>query len=913
MSNKRKLSASTPSQPPPKKRSLVGNGGPALATLGYGVTFGAGGEKSEIELLQYQNKSLSTLLKEKKDEISSLRTKLRASETREREANNGLAFVTQHWNSLDENLKTLLGILAPSTIKKENFQESPAPPPGEERSFLQLLLGEESDFVKGTAELKEKERGEEEEEQLDEEEAQARDEEYQKLRLKQRIEPDLERRSSFTRHILESICQMFVKQKIANDELAKLLQGSAGPETAAAEENKTLREKVSSLEKLVANLQRKNNQLCSESSEAKAGWIQAERKIKELSMDLEDAKADLSVCFNRMERLNKALQEAQTKAANAVANAALATASTQSSASSPSLVSPTEAASEEVQKLREELLDARTVDENRMKEIQKLRQDRTEMKKEIQDINEKLLNLPEHLVRASPPFRMLEANLHMTVMDCESHRSLCTQLQRSVAALEQEKREERERLQKNELARRQELEKDIKEKDAALARIRGERDNLIYRLEQKKASLPSQEIINEFKVTIAGLQDHNTRLRREIEAFKKEKERYNEGSSERPEVAELQEKIRTLQKGAEEMKRKYEDAQKELRSITESLPREQRELHEVRRNERKLADENNYLKAKLNKYEPKNKQSTSSSSSSSASSSSSHQSDKEKDYPRLLAKADQTIRDLQRSLDELKAENTSYLTEVDEIAKDYDSATEQNTRLLHQLSDKDETTTKLMSDRIKSEQLQNQLREELKLLQSKIKLANERYEQKQELFRQEESKVKMMEEQLSKASEQVSSFSNLIEAHKKMSKEAAQQSAEYKIKLDQASAALADYKKKLNEQSNDLERGEDKMARLMEERTVLKRKVERLSTRGSVDTLLEEEVNTLRKMLRCPVCNDNMKDTVITRCFHVFCNPCVRSRLQLRNRKCPGCAKAFGDSDVHSIYLGFDDVKEDEA
>jgi molecular chaperone GrpE (heat shock protein) len=49
--------------------------------------------------------------------------------------------------------------------------------------------------------------------------------------------------------------------------------------------------------------------------------------------------------------------------------------------------------------------------------------------------------------------------------------------------------------QKNEQARRQELEKEIKEKDAALARIRGERDNLIYRLEQKKASLPSQQVI----------------------------------------------------------------------------------------------------------------------------------------------------------------------------------------------------------------------------------------------------------------------------------------------------------------------------------------------------------------------------------------------------------------------------------
>jgi polyhydroxyalkanoate synthesis regulator phasin len=63
---------------------------------------------------------------------------------------------------------------------------------------------------------------------------------------------------------------------------------------------------------------------------------------------------------------------------------------------------------------------------------------------------------------------------------------------------------------------------------------------------------------------------------------------------------------------------------------------------------------------------------------------------------------------------------------------------------------------------------------------------------------------------------------------------------------DQATAALADYKKKLDDQSNALERGEDKIARLMEERNTLKRKVERLSAKGSIDTLLEEEVSTLR-------------------------------------------------------------------
>lgn len=39
-----------------------------------------------------------------------------------------------------------------------------------------------------------------------------------------------------------------------------------------------------------------------------------------------------------------------------------------------------------------------------------------------------------------------------------------------------------------------------------------------------------------------------------------------------------------------------------------------------------------------------------------------------------------------------------YLAEMEVISKEFESTMEQNTRLLHQLSDKDETTTKLMSD-----------------------------------------------------------------------------------------------------------------------------------------------------------------------------------------------------------------------
>jgi uncharacterized protein YlxW (UPF0749 family) len=40
--------------------------------------------------------------------------------------------------------------------------------------------------------------------------------------------------------------------------------------------------------------------------------------------------------------------------------------------------------------MREELADAKNVEENRLKEIQKLRQDRAELKNEVNELNEKV-------------------------------------------------------------------------------------------------------------------------------------------------------------------------------------------------------------------------------------------------------------------------------------------------------------------------------------------------------------------------------------------------------------------------------------------------------------------------------------------------------------------------------------------
>lgn len=42
---------------------------------------------------------------------------------------------------------------------------------------------------------------------------------------------------------------------------------------------------------------------------------------------------------------------------------------------------------------------------------------------------------------------------------------------------------------------------------------------------------------------------------------------------------------------------------------------------------------------------------------------------------------------------------------------------------------------------------------------------------------------------------------------------------------------------------------------------------------------------------------------VITKCYHLFCNPCVQRIIEARNRKCPVCSASFGPNDVKPVYI----------
>lgn len=58
-----------------------------------------------------------------------------------------------------------------------------------------------------------------------------------------------------------------------------------------------------------------------------------------------------------------------------------------------------------------------------------------------------------------------------------------------------------------------------------------------------------------------------------------------------------------------------------------------------------------------------------------------------------------------------------------------------------------------------------------------------------------------------------------------------------------------------------------------------------------------------QEQLTCPSCKVNKKDAVLTKCFHVFCLECLKTRYETRQRKCPKCNGGFGANDYHRLYI----------
>eukprot|EP00055_Hartaetosiga_balthica_P009026 m.35016 g.35016 ORF g.35016 m.35016 type:complete len:699 (-) comp6576_c0_seq1:14-2110(-) len=264
--------------------------------------------------------------------------------------------------------------------------------------------------------------------------------------------------------------------------------------------------------------------------------------------------------------------------------------------------------------------------------------------------------------------------------------------------------------------------------------------------------------------------------------------------------------------------------------------------------------------------------------------------------------AEEVITNLLKELSELQENEAALMSDIDATGQSFDDLQDQNERLLRDLKEKEARDLRNLEERVKASQICQNLTEEKRLMhremEAKFKMRPSE-QQHYNLLISNEAKV------YSQLEETTKSLKKLETEHETERISLLQQ--EQLLKHERAT--LAQTQKRLSEMKALLTEAQEESLRLNQEltkatgdRAVLSSRLERIST-GSTDKVLEAQVDDLTVKLKCTVCQTRQKNTILLKCYHMFCAECVQSRLDSRQRKCPQCSTPFGRNDFHRAYL----------
>ena len=269
----------------------------------------------------------------------------------------------------------------------------------------------------------------------------------------------------------------------------------------------------------------------------------------------------------------------------------------------------------------------------------------------------------------------------------------------------------------------------------------------------------------------------------------------------------------------------------------------------------------------------------------------------------------------------LSETNASLMSELDEIAQSHSEVERKLSEYIVALSEKERERSRLNDQRLKFETKETLLRGECNLLKQQVALtADERKKREDERrawaeWKAEAEEMERRWNELKAAQERRGQELSLalreVRAREKKvteEKEGLLRASEKKSALiDEREAELTELRAKYEKAKLLWNQCESKVNKLEAERKDLK---ERLTTARQVAAAADEadlspmeiEIRQLKRRLKCSVCNENDKEVVIGKCYHLFCHQCVDNNLKARHRKCPGCGVKFDQSDVHTVY-----------
>ncbi|NXA68470.1 BRE1A ligase, partial [Mohoua ochrocephala] len=373
--------------------------------------------------------------------------------------------------------------------------------------------------------------------------------------------------------------------------------------------------------------------------------------------------------------------------------------------------------------------------------------------------------------------------------------------------------------------------------------------------------------VNEMKARRDEEERERERREREREREKKEKEREREKEKEKEKErerekqkqkeSEKERESKEKEKGKHEDGRKKEaevikqlkaelkkaqESQKEMKLLLDmyrSAPKEQRDKVQLMAAEKKAKAELEELRQRVKELEDKEKKESKKMA--------------DEDALRKIRAVEEQIEYLQKKLAMAKQEEEALLSEMDVTGQAFEDMQEQNIRLMQQLREKDDANFKLMSERIKSNQIHKLLKEEKEELADQVlTLKTQVVDAQLQVVRKLEEKEHLLQSSIGTGEKELGLRTQALEMNKRKAMDAAQLADDLKAQLELAQKKLHDFQEEIVENRVTREKEMFNFKRAEEDISRLRRKLETTKKPDMVpncDEILMEEIKDYKVSL----------------------------------------------------------------
>ncbi|OMO57925.1 Zinc finger, RING-type [Corchorus olitorius] len=780
----------------------------------------------DAAVLQYQNQKLVQQLDVQKHELHDLETKIKELKDRQSSYDDMLISLNQLWNLLVDDL-ILLGVRAGGghnaleTLDRGDTSRDSIPSCPVEEMFLCRLLERDSiDCSDNDA-------------------------------IANYVEQVLSSRHSSTMELLKSLEDTIAAESVKTESMALALQGNISAEDNIMQLSKIddmMKEEAKNFRDVIDALHLKHKEYTDRIQVYRSSHSTDQSEIKRLQGDLEEIMAELEQ--SRRKLVNLGMQKNVASGMHA---------STQVAANGTLSPEKTADKTRGLREIKDSIEEAKTVAEDRLKELQDALQQNLIYSKQLQDLQNELKD--DKFVQSSRLYTLLSDQLQHWNAELGQYKALTDTLQTDGF-----------------LVTRREKELNLKAESADAAR--NTIDNADSRIEELELQLQKwrNDIKAEFRVMASALSKEMGMMEAQLSRWK---ETAHEAIS--------------LRQETESLKALLSDKIVEIKSLKGLIEKLQKEKLELQ-NFLDVYGQEGYDNSLELRVKAANEAEAACQERLSVA---------EAEIAELRAKLDASERDVLELTEAIKSkdrESETYISEIETIGQAYEDMQTQNQHLLHQMTERDDYNIKLVSESVKTKQAYNLFLSEKQTLAKQLQQVNSSIESVKMRITHNEEQIKVCLTDAIKSTQEDRHVMISLETAKW---ELADAEKELKWLKSAATSSEKDYEqlqRKVDELQVKLDKERSQRKKLEEELTELNSKAAELSSETGETAIrkLQDEIKNCKNILKCGVCFDRPKEVVIVKCYHLFCNPCIQRNLEIRHRKCPGCGTAFGQNDVSS-------------